>query len=82
MKTVIPTCRDGARLPTLVITSGPEGGYGHADHRLVGDVVTQLFQAGALPANTRLYYAGFTEDRVTSSPPWRSRRPSSIVDRP
>jgi len=56
--------------PDAVITWGPEGGYGHADHRLVGDVVTQLFQAGALPSATRLFYAGFTEDRVTSSPPW------------
>src|SRR3982751_5375760 len=28
--------------PDAVITWGPEGGYGHQDHRLVGDVVTQV----------------------------------------
>ena len=56
--------------PNAVITWGPEGGYGHADHRLVGDVVTQLFQAGAVPAPARLYFAGFTADRVANSPRW------------
>jgi LmbE family N-acetylglucosaminyl deacetylase len=56
--------------PNAVITWGPEGGYGHADHRLVGDVVTQLFQAGEVQPTTRLYYAGFTADRVTSAPLW------------
>ena len=56
--------------PDAVITWGPEGGYGHADHRLVGDVVTQLFQAGAVESRTRLYFAGFTADRVASAPRW------------
>jgi LmbE family N-acetylglucosaminyl deacetylase len=56
--------------PDAVITWGPEGGYGHADHRLVGDVVTQLFQAGAVDSRTRLYFAGFTSDRVASAPRW------------
>jgi LmbE family N-acetylglucosaminyl deacetylase len=56
--------------PDAVITWGPEGGYGHADHRLVGDVVTQLFQAGAVPAPARLYYVGFTAERIANSPRW------------
>jgi len=56
--------------PDAVITWGPEGGYGHADHRLVGDVVTQIFQAGTVESNVRLYFAGFTPDRVTSAPRW------------
>jgi LmbE family N-acetylglucosaminyl deacetylase len=56
--------------PDAVITWGPEGGYGHADHRLVGDVVTQLFQAGAVPPPARLYYVGFTADRIKNSPRW------------
>jgi LmbE family N-acetylglucosaminyl deacetylase len=30
--------------PDVVITWGPEGGYGHPDHRLVGAVVTQVVQ--------------------------------------
>jgi LmbE family N-acetylglucosaminyl deacetylase len=56
--------------PDAVLTWGPEGGYGHADHRLVGDVVTQVFQSGAVPTSTHLYYVGFTPERVANSPRW------------
>ena len=41
--------------PDAVITFGPEGAYGHPDHRLVGTVVTQLVQAGAEGAPARLF---------------------------
>jgi LmbE family N-acetylglucosaminyl deacetylase len=34
--------------PDAVITWGPDGGYGHADHRMVSSIVTQLARAGAL----------------------------------
>jgi LmbE family N-acetylglucosaminyl deacetylase len=50
--------------PDVVITWGPEGGYGHADHRLVGAVVTQIVQAGARGAPSRLLYPGLPVDRV------------------
>ncbi len=33
--------------PAAIITFGPEGGTGHPDHRLVGDVVTQIVQSDA-----------------------------------
>ena len=33
--------------PAAIITFGPEGGTGHPDHRLVGDVVTQIVQGDA-----------------------------------
>jgi LmbE family N-acetylglucosaminyl deacetylase len=56
--------------PDAVITWGPEGGYGHADHRLVGDVVTQVFQSGAVAGPTNLYYVGFLADRFAQSPRW------------
>lgn len=56
--------------PSAVVTWGPEGGYGHADHRLTGQVVTQLFQAGSVPAATRLFNPGFPEARTTTAPPW------------
>ncbi|HTQ66297.1 MAG TPA: PIG-L family deacetylase [Puia sp.] len=42
--------------PDIVITWGPEGGYGHMDHRLVHDVVTEIYQSGDLPGSCRLYY--------------------------
>ncbi|MEO6528944.1 MAG: PIG-L family deacetylase [Gemmatimonadaceae bacterium] len=60
--------------PDAVITWGPEGGYGHADHRLVGDVVTQLFQSGAISETLPLYYVGFTADRLVGAPRWFGMR--------
>jgi LmbE family N-acetylglucosaminyl deacetylase len=41
--------------PDAIVTWGPEGGYGHGDHRLVSAVVTQVVQAGGV--TDRLYYA-------------------------
>ena len=43
--------------PDVLITWGPDGGMGHPDHRLVGNVVTQLVRAGAPGVPERLFYA-------------------------
>lgn len=56
--------------PSAVMAWGPEGGYGHADHRLTGQVVTQLFQAGAVPTTAQLFNPGFPAARTTTAPPW------------
>lgn len=56
--------------PSVVLTWGPDGGYGHSDHRLTGNVVTQLFQSGALPSSMKLFTAGFPGSRTTTAPPW------------
>jgi LmbE family N-acetylglucosaminyl deacetylase len=62
--------------PDVVITWGPEGGYGHPDHRLVGAVVTEVVQARADGAPTRLFYSGIPADQVRSEDPrW------AVVDR-
>ena len=42
----------------LVLTWGPDGGYGHADHRMVSAFVTQVVQAVAGEARPRLMYVG------------------------
>ena len=60
--------------PSVVVAWGPEGGYGHADHRLTGQVVTQLFQAGKVPSTMMLFNAGFPEDRTTIAPPWYGQK--------
>jgi LmbE family N-acetylglucosaminyl deacetylase len=54
--------------PDVVITWGPEGGYGHPDHRLVGAVVTQIVQTGARGMSSRLLYPGLPADRVRRGP--------------
>lgn len=62
--------------PDVVITWGPDGGYGHAEHRLVGAVVTQLVQEGVEGVPDHLLYAGIPNDRVPEDPqpgdlPWK-----------
>ncbi len=44
--------------PDIVITWGPDGGYGHMDHRTVHNVVTELFQSGEYEKPVQLYYTG------------------------
>jgi len=66
--------------PEAVITFGPEGGYGHPDHRLVGAVVTQLVEAGAEGAPSRLYYPGFPKDRMPTTPLREGDPPWSPTD--
>lgn len=62
--------------PDVVVTWGPDGGYGHTEHRLVGAVVTQLVQQGAEGAPGHLLYAGIPSERVPTEPqpgdlPWK-----------
>jgi LmbE family N-acetylglucosaminyl deacetylase len=51
-----------------IITFGPEGGTGHPDHRLVGDVVTQIVQSDARYANVDLLYASLPAERPRTAP--------------
>lgn len=49
--------------PDVVVTWGPEGGYGHPDHRLVGAVLTQMVQRRAVGAPSHLLYVGLPSER-------------------
>jgi LmbE family N-acetylglucosaminyl deacetylase len=66
--------------PNVIITWGPEGGYGHPDHRLVGAVVTQLVQRKAEGAPRHLLYPGFPRGRVLDEPKPGDRPASSVLD--
>lgn len=55
--------------PAAIITFGPEGGTGHPDHRLVGDVVTQIVQSDARYAKVDLLYASLPAERLRTAPP-------------
>jgi LmbE family N-acetylglucosaminyl deacetylase len=58
--------------PAAIITFGPEGGTGHPDHRLVGNVVTQIVQSDARYAATvDLLYASLPTERIATAPPAR-----------
>lgn len=58
--------------PAAMITFGPEGGTGHPDHRLVGNVVTQIVQSDARYfASMDLLYASLPAERLATAPPAR-----------
>ncbi len=54
--------------PAAIITFGPEGGTGHPDHRLVGDVTTQIIEGDARYANIDLLYASLPTERLRTAP--------------
>ncbi len=65
-----------ARLrPDALITWGPDGGYGHPDHRIVGDIVTQLVRAGAPGAPERLFYMDIPPEGIRAMYPQRGVPP-------
>ena len=59
----------GELRPDAILTFGREGGTGHPDHRLVGDMVTEIVQAA--PAEIPLYFPGLPLERMTDAPPAR-----------
>jgi len=48
--------------PAVVVTWGADGGYGHPDHRLASEAVTQAIQAAK--TEVRLFYIGFSPEQV------------------
>jgi LmbE family N-acetylglucosaminyl deacetylase len=68
-----------ARLrPDALITFGPDGAVGHPDHRLVGDVVTQLVRAGAPVVPERLLYATIPAEGIRAMNPQRGAPPMLV----
>jgi LmbE family N-acetylglucosaminyl deacetylase len=64
--------------PDALISFGPEGAVGHPDHRLVGDVVTQLVRAGAPGVPERLFYAWIPADGMRAMNPQRGAPPMLV----
>jgi LmbE family N-acetylglucosaminyl deacetylase len=54
--------------PGVILTFGPEGGTGHPDHRLTGDVATQVVQQDARYADIDLYFASIPSERLQTAP--------------
>lgn len=55
--------------PAAIITFGPEGGTGHPDHRLVGNVVTEIVQRDYAQRPVDLLYASLPIERLRTAPP-------------
>ncbi|MDX1617933.1 MAG: PIG-L family deacetylase [Balneolaceae bacterium] len=56
--------------PDVVITWNPGGGYGHPDHRIVSNIVTEVYQLGGGKVEwpRELLYTGMPSDRLHSVP--------------
>ena len=67
LRTALVSIIDSVK-PAAIITFGPEGGTGHPDHRLVGNVVSQIIQADARYEAVDLLYASLPAERLKSAP--------------
>jgi LmbE family N-acetylglucosaminyl deacetylase len=65
--------------PAAIITFGPEGGTGHPDHRLVGNVVTEIVQGDERHRTIDLLYASLPTERLGTAPP-SSPRVSGVAE--
>jgi LmbE family N-acetylglucosaminyl deacetylase len=70
--------------PQVIVTWGPDGGYGHPDHRLVSDAVTQVIQSA--PSGVKLYYVGLTAKQAAPlnrewppAIPWHTTDPGFLT---
>ncbi|MEO5893175.1 MAG: PIG-L family deacetylase [Ferruginibacter sp.] len=54
--------------PDVVITWGPDGGSGHPDHRMVGNVVTEIFQSGQTSTFGKLFFTGIPTENWLKPP--------------
>ena len=54
--------------PAAIVTFGPEGGTGHPDHRMSGNVTTQVVQGDARHRAIELFYASLPSERLKTAP--------------
>jgi LmbE family N-acetylglucosaminyl deacetylase len=61
--------------PDAIITWGPDGGMGHPDHRMVGNIVTQLQRADAPAVPERIFYMYLPAEAIRAMNPQRGEPP-------
>ena len=66
--------------PDVVVTWGPEGGMGHPDHRIVGNIVTQLQRTGAPGVPERVFYIYMSAEAMRAMVPERGEPPLLVPD--
>ena len=60
------------RRPEIVITWGPDGGYGHGDHRMVSAITTEIVQSMDADARPALLYSAIPSGRMPPNTPFGS----------
>jgi len=66
-----------------IITWGPDGGYGHADHRMVSAIVTQIAQGRPPEARPKLLYVAIPAGRLPPVPEmagWATTDPALLTE--
>ena len=69
--------------PQLVLTWGPDGGYGHGDHRMVSALVTQAMQSLQAEYRARLLFVGIPAGRLPPVPEmsvWAETDPALLTE--
>ncbi|MEM9085578.1 MAG: PIG-L family deacetylase [Pseudomonadota bacterium] len=69
--------------PDVIMTWGPDGGYGHADHRMISAIVTQA-AAELGPGRPDVLYAAFPlleEDTLPQFEDWATTSDDLLTDR-
>lgn len=67
LRTALAAIIDSVK-PAVIITFGPEGGTGHPDHRLVGNVTSQIIESDDRYSNIDLLYASLPTERLRTAP--------------
>ena len=70
-------------LSDLVLTWGPDGGYGHADHRMVSALAAQVAQAMPAAERPRLLYVGIPAGTLPPVPEmaqWATTDPALLTE--
>jgi LmbE family N-acetylglucosaminyl deacetylase len=58
------------RRPEVIMTWGPDGGYGHGDHRMVSALVTEVAQSIESDWRPAVYYSAIAEGRMPEGTPF------------
>jgi LmbE family N-acetylglucosaminyl deacetylase len=67
----------------LILTWGPDGGYGHADHRMVSAIVTQIAQGRPAADRPKLLYVGIPSGALPPVPEmadWATTDPALLTE--
>lgn len=67
----------------MILTWGPDGGYGHSDHRMVSAIVTQIAQARPPATRPRLLFVGIPAGRLPPVPEladWAETDPALLTE--
>jgi LmbE family N-acetylglucosaminyl deacetylase len=70
-------------LSDLVLTWGPDGGYGHADHRMVSALATQIVQAISAGERPKLLYVAIPSGSLPPVPEmanWATTDPALLTE--